>query len=301
MGVHFAELFSFDGVLQSDRQAREAIFEDVVGDAVLRAFDGSFSESVPVTSRNGVSLPVWRRWESIEAGPAGQRVSGENDGEVLRGERGFEVGALVEDGGLDGNAGVAEFAKNGSGVVRGMREREERASGRKSRKARWRLSRFVTKNSSRVRPVLAHRERRVTPISERPDSARRTREGERQIGTRRKWSQFRNESGRESGGEDLVNFRSELKIEIADALNAMSVEIDDHLVPNVEPLGMVVHGFGDERDLGHPAKGGDEVLALKGLVQFAVDEGPASCGLEMKLNFGVGQFLRFHGSPPVAG
>jgi hypothetical protein len=36
-------------------------------------------------------------------------------------------------------------------------------------------------------------------------------------------------------------------------------------------------------------------------VQFAVGEGPAVRGLEMNLDFGVGEFLRFHGSPPVAG
>jgi len=110
-----------------------------------------------------------------------------------------------------------------------------------------------------------------------------------------------NEPGRESGGENFVDFRGELKIEIADALNAVSIEVDDDLVPNVKPLGMVIHGFGDECDLGHPAKSGDEILALKRFVQFAVDEGPAVGGLEMNLDFGVGEFLRFHGSPPVAG
>ena len=114
-------------------------------------------------------------------------------------------------------------------------------------------------------------------------------------------NRYRNEPGRESGGKNFVDLRGELKIEIADALNAVGIEIDDHLVPDVEPLRMMIYRFGNESDLGHPAKSGDEVLALKRFVQFAVDEGPAVRGLELNLDFGVGEFLRFHGSPPVAG
>jgi hypothetical protein len=113
-------------------------------------------------------------------------------------------------------------------------------------------------------------------------------------------NRYRNEPARESGGKDFVDFRGELKIEIADALNAVGIEIDDHLVPDVEPLRMMIHRFGNQSDLGHPAKSGDEVVARKRFVQFAVGEGPAVRGLEMNLDFGVGEFLRFHGSPPVA-
>ena len=46
----------------------------------------------------------------------------------------------------------------------------------------------------------------------------------------------------------------------------MGIEIDGDLVPNVEPLRMMIHGFGNESDLGHLAKSGDEILALESLM-----------------------------------
>jgi len=45
--------------------------------------------------------------------------------------------------------------------------------------------------------------------------------------------------------EDFVDFFSELKIEIADALDAVGIEVDDDLVPHVEPFGVVIHPFRD--------------------------------------------------------
>ena len=45
--------------------------------------------------------------------------------------------------------------------------------------------------------------------------------------------------------EDFVDFFSELKIEIADALHAVGIEVDDDLVPHVEPFGVVIHPFRD--------------------------------------------------------
>lgn len=80
---------------------------------------------------------------------------------------------------------IGEVTAGGSGR---SREKERRAaSGWKSRSPGRRLSRFVTKKSSRVRPAPAHRERNVTPASVKPDSARRTRRrGETMIAPHRK-------------------------------------------------------------------------------------------------------------------
>jgi hypothetical protein len=104
-----------------------------------------------------------------------------------------------------------------------------------------------------------------------------------------------------SASEDFVNFRGEQEIEITDSLNAVGIQIDNDFVPDIEPFGMVVHGFGDEGNLRHVAKGSDEILALEGFVQFAIHKAPTPDGLELLLNFGAGEFLCLHGNPPMAG
>ena len=132
------EVLSFDSALQGDRKTRQTIFEDVVHHTVLRTFDRIFfGEHAGDQEKRGVVTGLAQVGESVETSPPGQRVSSEDCGKFLRGERGFKVRALFNDSGLDGNAGVAEFAKNRSGVVRGMFEQQN--AERRSEQRRFEL------------------------------------------------------------------------------------------------------------------------------------------------------------------
>jgi hypothetical protein len=134
LGIHVAKLLAFDGPLQRDRETRETIFKDVVGDTALHAFDGIFFGQYAGHKKKGsVVAGLAKVGESVKTSPAGQRVSSEDSAKTLRRERSFKFQALFENGRLDGNAGVAEFAENRSGVVRGMFEQQnaERRSGQR--------------------------------------------------------------------------------------------------------------------------------------------------------------------------
>ena len=86
---------------------------DVVRHTMLRTFDRIFfGEDAGDQEKGGVVTGLAQVGESVETSPPGQRVSSEDCGKFLRGERGFKVRTLFNDSGLDGYAGVAEFAKN---------------------------------------------------------------------------------------------------------------------------------------------------------------------------------------------
>ena len=113
----------FQGTLQSDGEAGETIFKDVIGHAVLGAFDGGLlRERAGDQEKGSVVAGLTEVGQGVKAGPAGQRVSSQDNSKVLRAERGFKVAALVDDRGLHGNASVAEFAENGGGIVGRMLE-----------------------------------------------------------------------------------------------------------------------------------------------------------------------------------
>ena len=92
----------------------------------------------------------------------------------------------------------------------------------------------------------------------------------------------------EQTGEHLFHFFRENEIEIADAFDAVRDEINHHFVPDVEPFGVMVHGFGDERDARHVAEGGDEILALKFAMKLAVLNLPAGKAGHELVDFVVG-------------
>ena len=79
----------------------------------------------------------------------------------------------------------------------------------------------------------------------------------------------------ERSRENVLDFFRENEIEIADAFHAVRDEVDDDFVPDVEPFGMMVHGFGDKGDASHVAESGDEVFAFVFAVKFAVLDFPA--------------------------
>ena len=103
---------------------------------------------------------------------------------------------------------------------------------------------------------------------------------------------------REAGGEDLLHFVGENEIEIADSLYAVRDEVDDDFIPYVEPLGVVIHRFGDERDSRHVAECGDEILALVLAVKFSILHGPAGKPGHELGDFVVGELARLHKGPP---
>ena len=44
--------------------------------------------------------------------------------------------------------------------------------------------------------------------------------------------------------KDFVHLLGQLEVVVADAFDAVSSQVNDHLVPHVEPFGVVVHFFG---------------------------------------------------------
>src|SRR5438128_986986 len=100
--------------------------------------------------------------------------------------------------------------------------------------------------------------------------------------------------GSKSRAEDFVDFFRQLEIVIADALHAVRIQVDNHFVPHVKPLWMMVHGFGHQGDTRHVAERRDEILAREFPVQLAVHETP-SLGLgKLRGYFGIGKFLCGH-------
>jgi hypothetical protein len=95
-------------------------------------------------------------------------------------------------------------------------------------------------------------------------------------------------------GEDLVYFGCELEIEIADTAHAMRIQIDDHLIPHIKPFGMVVHGFGDERNARHISEGGDKIFAFERAMKLASLQTPALNLAEAFLDFDFGEFFCGH-------
>jgi 2,4-diaminopentanoate dehydrogenase len=102
-----------------------------------------------------------------------------------------------------------------------------------------------------------------------------------------------------SGTEDFVDFFCKHKIVIADAADAVGVEVNDHFVPDIEPLGVMVHGFGDQRDACHVAKRGDEVFACEFAVELAVHDAPPLCFAQELLHVRIGKFFRGHDGIPL--
>jgi len=103
---------------------------------------------------------------------------------------------------------------------------------------------------------------------------------------------------RESAGKNVLDFFGEDEVQIADAFHAVRDEVDDDFIPDVEPLGVVIHRFGDERDARHVAESGDKILALVLAMEFAVLNLPAGQPGHKFRDFVVGEFVRLHKGPP---
>src|SRR5262245_18340561 len=66
----------------------------------------------------------------------------------------------------------------------------------------------------------------------------------------------------------------ELDVFVGHAARVVSHQIDDHLVPNVEPLRSVVHRFDRDGRRGHEAEGVHEIFELILAMKLAVDQLP---------------------------
>src|SRR6266568_1155584 len=75
--------------------------------------------------------------------------------------------------------------------------------------------------------------------------------------------------------KNFVDFFRQHKVVVADTFYAVRVQVNDHLVPHVEPFGVMVHRFGDQRDPRHVAERADKIFAREFPVQLAVDDAPA--------------------------
>lgn len=117
LGVGVAELPFLQGALQSNREARETIFEDVVIYAVLGALgSGIFPEDPGDENEWGLVARLAEVREGVEAGPTRQGVGGKDSGKALGRKRGLKVRALMNNDGVDGNACAAKFVKDSGGV-----------------------------------------------------------------------------------------------------------------------------------------------------------------------------------------
>jgi len=98
----------------------------------------------------------------------------------------------------------------------------------------------------------------------------------------------------ESAGENVLDFFGENEVEIADAFHAVRDEIDYDSIPYVEPLGVMIHRFGDERDACHVTEGSKKILALVLTMEFAVLNLPLGQAGHKFGDFVVGEFARLH-------
>src|SRR5688572_9842556 len=68
----------------------------------------------------------------------------------------------------------------------------------------------------------------------------------------------------------------EFEVELADTVGVVCTQVDDEAVVHIEPLGMMLHGLGDEGHLRHEAEALDEARKAILLVQLAVEQLPAA-------------------------
>src|SRR5689334_3327953 len=102
----------------------------------------------------------------------------------------------------------------------------------------------------------------------------------------------------EGAGENVLDFFGENEVKIADAFHAVRDEVDDDLIPDVEPLGVMIHRFGDERNARHVAESGKKIFALVLAMEFAVLNLPFGQAGHQFCDFVVGEFARLHKGPP---
>src|SRR5260370_8020479 len=98
--------------------------------------------------------------------------------------------------------------------------------------------------------------------------------------------------------ENLADLGCEFEIEIADAAHAVCGKVHNHLIPNIAPFRMMVHGFGHQSNTRHAAESGDEVLDLEGAVKFSVLNFPPAEALQPPCDFLLAHLFCPHPSIP---
>ena len=69
--------------------------------------------------------------------------------------------------------------------------------------------------------------------------------------------------------KDFVDLSCQLEIQVADAANAVGIQIDHNFISHVEPFRVMVHRFRHQRHASHVSKGRHEILALERAMQLA--------------------------------
>ena len=76
----------------------------------------------------------------------------------------------------------------------------------------------------------------------------------------------------------FINSASQLHVQVGQAARVVGDQINAHTVPHVAPLGVMVHGFGDQGHLGHKPKGLHKVGKDKVAVQSSINQLPVGQG-----------------------
>jgi hypothetical protein len=94
--------------------------------------------------------------------------------------------------------------------------------------------------------------------------------------------------------KDLVNFRGELEIQIANAANIVSTEVYDNFVPDVAPFWVMIHRLRYQSHTSHVSKRGDKIPAFKSAAQLAIYQAPAFSAAELAFDFSFREFFCTH-------
>jgi len=85
----------------------------------------------------------------------------------------------------------------------------------------------------------------------------------------------------------LFHFLRQLEVQLGDSSGFMGAQVDGEFLIDIQPFRVVVHGFCEQGDFCHKAKGFDKVSEYIFPVQFVVFKAPCRVLLNKGLDFAV--------------